>query len=265
MSGEAWEYFKADYLRPEQPSAAACYERMKMAGKDRGWQIPSLRRVQGLVKTIPHSHRVLLRKGENAMMLKFPPMQRSVSDLHALEWINGDGYLHNVFVRWPDGTIARPKTWFWQDVYSRRILSWRTDQSEHTDVIRQSIGDLIERYGIPHHATLDNTRGAANKWMSGGLPHRYRFKVKPDEPEGLFKTLGIDLHWTTVSNGHGHGQAKPIERQFGVGGVGEHVDKHPRLEKCFTGKDTSNKPDNYGERAIDLADSFWRFWPKAFA
>ncbi|MDI5035918.1 hypothetical protein MJM43_29325, partial [Salmonella enterica subsp. enterica serovar Montevideo] len=45
----------------------------------------------------------------------------------ATAMINGDGYLHNVFVRWFNGDVIRPKTWFWQDVKTRKILGWRCD------------------------------------------------------------------------------------------------------------------------------------------
>ncbi len=38
-----------------------------------------------------------------------------------MQWINGDGYLHNVFVRWFNGDVIRPKTWFWQDVKTRKF------------------------------------------------------------------------------------------------------------------------------------------------
>lgn len=254
ISTEAWDYFRADYLRPEQSSIAACYDRMLAAAESHGWDVPSRRTVERRVGEIPLPERVLMREGEHALMRLYPPMQRSVADLHALEWINGDGYQHNVFVRFPDGTVARPKTWVWQDVYSRRILAWRTDQTEHTDVIRQSVGDLIETYGIPHHATIDNTRAAANKWLSGGVPHRYRFRVREEDPHGLFKTLDIAVHWTSIHHGKGHGQAKPVERAFGVGGLGEFVDRHPALAGAYTGASVDAKPDNYGARAVDLAE-----------
>ena len=104
-----------------------------------------------------------MREGELALMRRHPPIERSVKDLCAMQWINGDGYLHNVFVQFPDGSIDRPKTWFWQDVHSRKILSYRPDRTENTDTIRLSFGDLVEDYGIPEHATIDNTRAAANK------------------------------------------------------------------------------------------------------
>ena len=43
IPAEAWDTFKADYLRLEAPSAAGCYERLQRIAKVRGWQLPSLR------------------------------------------------------------------------------------------------------------------------------------------------------------------------------------------------------------------------------
>jgi len=251
---EAWQFFKVDFLRQEQPSGGACYDRLKRAAKEHGWEIPCQRTLERRIESeVPFTVRILMREGEHALMSLYPAQQRTVKDLHALEWINGDGYQHNVFVLWPNGEIARPKTWFWQDIQSRKHLAWRTDQTEHTDVIRLSFGDLVEKYGIPDHATIDNTRAAANKWMTGGVPNRYRFKVKDDDPLGLFPMLNVDVHWTSVYKGKGHGQAKPIERSFGVGGIGEVVDKHPAFAGAFTGNSPMAKPENYGSKAIPLA------------
>jgi hypothetical protein len=185
-------------------------------------------------------------------MRLYPSLERSVGELHALEWINGDGYRHNVFVRWPDGTIARPVTWLWQDIYSRKILAWRTDHTENSDLIRLALADLIEHWGVPEHATLDNTRAAANKWLSGGTPTRYRFKVRPEDPLGILPRLGIQVHWTSVQAGKGWGQAKPIERAFGVGGLSEYIDKDPAFRGAWTGPDPTAKPENYNSRAVDL-------------
>lgn len=249
---EAWETFKADYLRLTKPTAAACYSRLERMAAEYDWKIPSYRTVQRHIKEIPIPQRVLLREGEHALMRLYPPQERTVSSLHALEWINGDGYQHNVFVRWPDGEIARPKTWFWQDIYSRKMLAYRVDQTENTDMLRLSFGDVVENYGIPTEVTIDNTRAAANKWMSGGTKTRYRFKVKEDDPMGIFPLLGCNVHWTSVLNGKGHGQSKPVERAFGVGGLGEVVDKHPAFEGAYTGENPTAKPENYGSKAVDL-------------
>ncbi|PWG62822.1 transposase domain-containing protein [Spiribacter halobius] len=251
-SPEAWEFFKAQYLREEAPSIASCHHWTAEAAKAHGWAWPCERTVARWVQKIPRTLRVLKREGEHAMLRLYPSLQRTVRDLHALYWINGDGYQHNVFVRFPDGTVGRPKTWFWQDIYSRKILAWRTDRTEHSDMIRLALGDVLEHYGIPEHATIDNTRAAANKWLTAGVPTRYRFKVREEDPLGLMPQLGIEVHWTSVHKGKGHGQAKPVERAFGVGGLGEYVDKHPKLlSGAYTGPDVTAKPENYGERAIE--------------
>ncbi len=250
---QAWEVFKADYLRLEQPELAACYHRLERSAEEHGWIIPCMRTVERKVKNeIVKTTLIFLREGEHALLDLYPALERTVKSLHALEWINGDGYYHNVFVLWPDGAINRPKTWFWQDVYSRMILSHRTDQSENTDMLRLSYGDSVEKYGIGDHATIDNTRAAANKWMTGGVPNRYRFKVKEDDPLGIFPLLGVQVHWTSVNFGHGHGQAKPVERVFGKGGFGEYVDKHPAFAGAYTGNNPNAKPENYASKAIPL-------------
>ncbi|MGL5007344.1 MAG: transposase domain-containing protein [Plesiomonas sp.] len=255
VSAEAWEYFKADYLRNERPNASSCYDRLCLAAREYGWSVPSLDSLmRRLGLEVSTAQRVMLRDGEHALMQLYPPQERTIAELDAMSWLNGDGYQHNVFVKWFNGEILRPKTWVWQDVYSRKIVAWRTDVSENTDSIRLSLMDACSKYGIPREITIDNTRAAANKWMTGGVPNRYRFKVKEDDPLGIIPMLGIELHWTSVLLGKGHGQAKPVERAFGVGGLDEMIDKHPLLAGCYTGPNPMAKPDNYGERAADAAE-----------
>lgn len=253
-SDEAWDFFKALYLTPEKRSIAMCHDLTAHAAEAHGWDWPSERTVTRWANDIPRTVRVLAREGENALLRLYPSQRRTVADLYAMHWINGDGYQHNVFVKLdpsdPNEKPFRPKTWFWQDIYSRRILGWRTDYSEHTDMIRLALGDVIARYGIPENATIDNTRAAANKWLTAGVKTRYRFKVKETDPLGVMPQLGIDVHWTSVIAGKGWGQAKPVERAFGVGGLGDYVDKHPRFSGAYTGPNPMEKPDNYGEKAV---------------
>jgi len=255
VSPDAWEAFKADYLSLEQPAMTVCYERLKDTAKGKDWVLPSLKSLaRRIAHEIPAQQLVLLREGEHALHQLYPPQERTVEGLHALEWINGDGYLHNVFVKWFNGEVLRPKTWFWQDIYSRKIIGWRCDISENTDSIRLSLMDVCEKYGVPKEITIDNTRAAANKWMTGGVANRYRFKVKEDDPLGIIPMLGIKLHWSSVILGKGHGQAKPIERMFGVGGLEEYIDKHPLCRGAYTGPNPMAKPDNYGSKAIAAED-----------
>ncbi|WP_075321677.1 transposase domain-containing protein [Histophilus somni] len=245
---EAWESFKADYFRLERPQFGSCYERLKRSAKEQGWVIPSMTSIKRRIeREIPRIQQTYLRGGEEALARLYPSMKRSVEGLQALEWINGDGYQHNVFVEWHNGEIVRPKTWIWQDIRTRKILAYRVDLSENSDTIRLSLMDLIYKYGIPENLTIDNTRAAANKWMTGGVKNRYRFKVKEDEVMGIIPLLGIELHWTSIQFGKGWGQAKPIERAFSHGGLGELVDKHPLLAGFYTGSSPKDKPANYND------------------
>lgn len=251
ISPEAWEVLKGDYLRRERPTAEACIARLKLAAKGRGWIIPSNRTLQRRLKDLPRALAVYAREGASAAQQLYPAQQRDKSALHALQIINGDGYKHNLWVVYPDGEVIRAKTWFWQDVYSSRILGFRTDKTEHTDMIRLSFGDIVENYGIPDKVLLDNTLAAANKTMSGGVKHRFRFKVRDDEPLGVFPLINTKIMWATP----GHGQAKPIERTFGIGGIGEMVDKAPEFSGAWTGGNPLDKPDYDGKtRAIPIAD-----------
>jgi hypothetical protein len=252
MSAEAWEILKADYLRRERPTAKACIDRLRRRAKERpDWVIPSDRTLERRLDEISEVVKTMSREGPTAAKQMYPSQQRLKGHLHALAIINGDGYKHNLWVRFPDGEVRRAQTWYWQDVYSSKILGWRTDKTEHTDVIRLSFGDLIEAHGIPEAVVVDNTYAAANKTMTGGARHRFRFKVREEEPLGVFQLLNVPYHPTTPA----WGQAKPIERAFGVGGVGEYIDKAPEFAGAWTGSNTLDKPEYDGKhRAIELAD-----------
>ncbi|MGE4501949.1 MAG: transposase domain-containing protein [Thiomicrospira sp.] len=253
-----WDRFLAYYLTQEQRSITACYEYVAREANEKGLVMPSKKTFERRVERLPVKEVVLAREGYEALNRLFPSLKRTVAAMFALDHINGDGYQHNRRVKFPDGEVTRPKTWVWQDVYSRKILAYRVGKTENTDTIRVSFGEVVEKYGIPNHVTIDNTRAAANKAMTGGIRNRYRFKVKDDDPEGLFVALGIEVHWTSVDNQtrKGHGQAKPIERAFGVGGLGEWVDKHPSFAPgSYTGTSPVDKPENHQRDAyVEYAD-----------
>lgn len=248
-SPAAWEFFKADYLRLAAPAAQACYERLMRVAPEKGWTVPSLKSLQRrLDREIPPGAVILAREGREALARSYPAQTRDRSVFHALEAVNADGHKFDVFARWPDGEVARPMMIAWQCLYSGKILGWRVDRSENSDGYRLSFGDMVERYGIPDHAYLDNGRGIASKMLTGGASTRYRFKIKDEDPVGILPQMGVEPHWTTPY----HGQAKPIERAFRD--LCEYVAKHPAFEGAYTGNSPMAKPENYGSRAIDLAD-----------
>jgi putative transposase len=245
---EAWELFKGDYLRLEQPTASACYERIKRTAEERDWIVPSLhtlrRRMQ---REIPEPVQVLAREGPKALTRRYPAQRRDHSVFAALEAVNSDGHRLDLFCRWGDGEVARPILVAVQDIYSGKLLAWRVDRTENAAAVRLAFADVVERYGIPEHAYLDNGRAFASKWLTGGIPNRYRFKVKADEPSGVLTRLGVQVHWATPY----HGQSKPVERAFGD--LAEHVSRHPRFAGAYTGNTPTAKPENYGSRAVPIS------------
>lgn len=245
---DAWDYFLADYLRPEKPAMTACYERTRRAALEHGWgELPTLKTFERrLKKIIPTAEQVYAREGREAASRMAPSQRRDRTVFASLEAVNADGYRHNVFVRFPDGTIQRPISIAFQDLRSGLWVARRTDVSENKEAVRLAIGDLVTRYGIPEHVYFDNGKHFASKWLTGRIKFRFRFKVKDEEPEGILKTLGIQVHFTTPYRG----QSKPIERSFRE--IGEYVDKHPLFAGAYTGHNPLAKPENYGSTAIDL-------------
>ncbi|MEX0745289.1 MAG: transposase domain-containing protein [Phycisphaeraceae bacterium] len=250
ISVEAWDAFKADYLRNEQPTAESCYRRLQRLAAKHGWTVPSLKTVmRRLEREVGVVAITLAREGVEAMMRRYPAQERDRSIFHALEAVNADGHKLDVFVQFPDDLVTRPMVTVWQDLFSGKILSWRVSQTESSDSYRLSFADLLRQYGAPKHCWFDNGRGIASKALTGGTPNRFRFKVRPCDPVGLITQVvgGENIHWTTPY----HGQAKPIERAFRD--WCDNIAKDPRFAGAYTGNNPMAKPENYRSRAVDFA------------
>ncbi|MCW9036241.1 MAG: Mu transposase C-terminal domain-containing protein [Rhodospirillales bacterium] len=246
-SPDAWEALKANYLRAERKSFTACYRDTVAIGEQQGWTIPPERTLKRRMdREIPATVQELRRYGVQALKGMFPPQERDKTCFHALQEVNCDGHKWDVAVKWPDGEIGRVCMMAIQDVYSAKYLSWRFDKSENKEAFRLTIGDMIETYGLPEGLTIDNTRAAANKWLTGGVPNRFRYKIKDDDPTGILVTLGVEVHWTTPYSG----QSKPIERGFRD--FCDAIAKDPRFAGAWVGNNPLNKPENYGSKAIPL-------------
>lgn len=250
----AWKCFKVDYLRPERPKAASCYRRLKrIAMQNQAWKpLPSLDTFERRIsEEIPAAVRVLAREGEEALERLGPKILRDRTSMVAMEAVNSDGHKFDVAVQFPDASVGRPIIVGWQDIASGKLLSWRIGQSETADLVRLSFCDMVERYGIPQHAFLDNGRAYASKQNTGGVPTRYRYKVREEDPQGVLTRLGTQVHWVTPYNG----KAKPIERAWGD--LAQDISKRPEFAGAYLGNSPENKPENYGSRAVPW-DEFLR-------
>lgn len=244
----AWTFLLSDYLRPERPTFASCYHRcLREYCGPRDLDLPHQKTLQRkLEREVPAAVVTLKRHGVDALRNTVPAQTRSVADLHALELVNIDGHRWDVFVRWPDGHIARPMMVAIQDVYSRKVLSWRIAETEDSVVTRLAFADLFRDWGIPKGCLLDNGRAFASKLITGGARTRFRFGIRADDPTGLLPALGIQVRWATPYRG----QSKPIERAFRD--LCDTVAKHPAFAGAYTGNKVDAKPENYGSKAIDL-------------
>lgn len=246
---EAWAFFKSDFLRPEGPKFSACYRRMVKAAKSEGWSpIPSERSLRRRIeREVPKAVQVMSREGREKAKRMFPAQERSVAHLHAMEAVNADGHRLDLFVKVP--WAEKPTRMYLigtQDLYSRKVLSWRLAEAETWDAIRACFGDMVEDFGIPERIYLDNGRAFASKMISGGAKTRYRYKIDADEVSGLLVTLGIEPRFVTPY----HGQAKPIERAWRD--LAEEISKHPAMSGCYTGNKPDAKPENYMDKAVPL-------------
>lgn len=248
------ELIKGDYLRPAGPTLSSCYRRVKAVAAKAGVPVPPEHLVRRRLKAeVSEFTLTLYRKGEDALKAMYPPQKRARWELRPLEVVVADFHRWDVFVEWPaqgnqPPVIGRPQMVAFQDVATNKILSFRFDQTPNSTAVALAAGDMIEAFGIPEHVLFDNGREFAAKSLTGGVATRYRFKVREDDVPGLFVQLGCEIHWATPYSG----QSKPIERAFR-----DHcndIAKDPRFDGAYTGNNPMAKPEDYGTRAIPLAD-----------
>lgn len=244
----AWKFLLSDYLRFEKPTFASCYDRcLREYCAPRGLGLPHAKTLlRKLEREVDGRVIVARREGMDALRATQPYQQRTVADLHAMELVNIDGHRWDVFVKWPDGRVARPMMVAIQDVFSRKILAWRIDETESAVLTRLAFADLFRDWGIPKACLMDNGRAFASKMITGGATSRFRFKIKEEEPTGLLTSLGVKIHWALPFRG----SSKPIERAFRD--LCDSVAKHPAFAGAYTGNKVDAKPENYGSKAIDL-------------
>ena len=170
----AFELLKADWLRYEKPSFMSCYRRLEAVAARKGWALPCARSLyRQIMEDVPVAVKVLSRDGPSALKRLYPAQQRDRSVFHAMEAVNADGHVWDVFVNWPgEKKTVRPVMVAIQDLYSGKILAWRMGRRETTGLVLLAFMDLLRGYGIPAHAWFDNGRTFRGKRLVGGLPQK---------------------------------------------------------------------------------------------
>lgn len=249
-SQEFLDRIRADYLRLGGPSLRSVHRRVMGWCQGKGLAFLEYRTtLRWLDENVPHVVQVHAREGEKGLARCFPPQIRDRSTLAAMEGVVADCHKVDVFVSWPD--IEKPvrvQIVAFTDLYSNKILAWKVDLDPNKVAVASAFGELVETWGIPRHCLFDNGREFANKWLTGGTPTRFRFKVRDDDVLGILPQMGVKVHWATP----GHGQAKPIERSFRD--LADDLARHPAFAGAYVGPNPLAKPEDYGSRAIPLAD-----------
>lgn len=249
-SPEFIDRIRADYLRLGGPSLRAAHRRVAGWCQRQGLAALEYRAtLRWIDENVPHVTQVFAREGEKGLARCFPPQIRDRSTMTALEGVVADCHKVDVFVAWPE--IEKPvrvQIVAFSDLYSNKILSWQIDLDPNKVAVMSAFGELVETWGIPRHCLFDNGREFANKWLTGGTPTRFRFKVREDDALGVLPQMGIQVHWATP----GHGQAKPIERSFRD--LADDLARHPAFAGAYVGPNPLAKPEDYGSRAVPLAD-----------
>lgn len=253
---EFMDLIKSDYLRPAGPSFSTVYRRAMRAAVAQGLlTLPQRTMERRFKREVSDLLQVLARKGADALKSYFPSQTRDKSALHPMEAVNADFHKFDVFVEWPrepgseePPLITRPQMCAFQDIFSGMILSWRVDVNPNAVAVKLCAGDMIETWGIPEHVLFDNGREFCADSLTGGAANRFRWKMRHDDILGLFPELGCKMHFSTPYSG----QSKPIERAFRD--MCDAIAKDPRFDGAYTGNTPMAKPEDYGSRAIPLAD-----------
>jgi hypothetical protein len=246
---DAFELYKADYLRQSRPTHAACYRNLQRMAADRGWNLPSAKTLQRrLDAEVPMPVQTLCRKGQEAVAHAFPHLERDRSSITPMQIGNLDGHTWDVRVQWPDGTISRPHSLAVQDIASGKVLAIRHDMTLNHHLVRLALGDTFREFGLFETLVMDNGRENNALAIAGGQIRNRWARTPEEEPAGLLKLLNVKAVFATPY----WGQAKPVERAFRDFAHG--IAKTAAFEGAYTGHNPVSKPENYGERAIPLAE-----------
>lgn len=254
ISDAAWKEFLSLYLDPRQPSVKQCFNVVSFINRqqDRGWTLPSLRRMQQLVnERIPLPVMVLHREGQAAYDAKCAPYIQT--DMDSIEagsvWI-GDHHQFDCWVLFR-GNWIRPWITAWEDMRSRTIVGWQMTAAPNSTTILQAFRRGCQRFGPPDAVKIDNGKDYDSELWTGTTKQRRRLEVQLDTTNiaGLYALMNVSVSFAIPY----HPQAKAIERWFDTL-EGQFV----RTMPTYCGKDTARRPEGLAEylasaRAMDDA------------
>ncbi|MFW1680128.1 hypothetical protein C1S99_10705 [Vibrio parahaemolyticus] len=269
---EAWEFFKADYLRPEMKSGTVmeCYRRLEKLAKDKSWELPCHKVFTARIKREIPKELVMLKRFGKAEFQKsmLPSQRRSRAGLHAMQIVAGDGHVARVFCKTEDGHVFRPTIWAFIDVYSSMIVGYSVDRTENTEMLGIAIHRMVSEYGIPTQYTLDRGSVALSEAMTGRLSRPKRDgsgklthkKFDTYEIEGAITAMGSRVSWIKGIDDNegrsGNSRANPIERLWhSKGGIGQ-FERSPVFAGAYTGASITDKPANYNSANAVSFDVF---------
>ena len=249
-SPQFFDWLKASYLRLDGPGFSQSWRNTVKVCKANGLDYLKERTARRwLDENVSRVEQVFARQGEEGLRQCFPPQIRDRSSMTAMEMVNADCHKIDVFVNWPGiKELVRPQLIVFQDVYSGKMLSWAIDLNPNKVAVMQAFMKMVRTYGRPAACLFDNGMEFANKDITGGAKHRFRFTVSDAEPVGILGMLGIEMSFAIP----GRGQSKPIERGFKD--FCDDIARDPRFAGAYTGPNVLAKPANYMSRAVDLED-----------
>jgi len=258
ISSGAYDWIKIEYFKLSQPALLPIYRRAVLIAPERSWTLPSYHTVKRLIKLEPRWFHALTREGKEAFEALYPKQQRDYSTLRLHEIWCCDGRKADVFCRWEDGTVSRPIVMPWIEVRSRTILAYAIARTESAYSVRLAFKAAAEKCGaIPDFALLDNSRAFASKLLTGGIPNRFRFKVKEDEIPGILTLMGIGVMWTWPF----HGESKPIESFFGH----NIAEAEKRFDGAYCGPGPDARPEDCDQAKAVPIERYRKFIDEIFA
>lgn len=243
---EAWLFFIRNALTPGCKIKIA-WSRTKRQAEQEGWGvIPSYDTAKNYFRKLDQDVVTLVKEGETALKVKSPTAIRDyIFPLHTI-W-SMDGRRMDLMVIDTKGKYNKTgkpfRLWIYafQEVRSRMVLGYAVGASLDADLLRRAFLNALQTTGrlIPRRIQPDNGMEIAAEEHTGHAPWSRRWNNREDVIVGTFPMLGIEVDWATVA----HGQAKPIERNFGT--LAQMVETRPEFRGAYCGNNSVTRPEEF--------------------